>query len=221
MGTILPMCFSATASFAGSAVLAMLGGATLLQVRRKREIPLALIPLFFAVQQFFEGWVWVNMPLEGAEFFWAYGFLFFAFIFWPFYFPLAGVFLEEKGWRRGFQLFLWGIGTMTALYLGLYLFTKPLEVSVVNQCLRYYVEMPFIKLGDFIYLAAVALPGLFSSHKAVRIFGIALALSFALSQWLYAQTFPSVWCFFSAILSLILLTHFRPNLFKKRVKKSS
>lgn len=213
------MCFSATASFASSAVLATFGFATLTQVKRKHEIPLALIPVFFAVQQFFEGWVWLNIPLEGREFFWAYGFLFFAFILWPFYFPSASFFLEQKGWRKGLQLFTWGVGCMIALYLGLHLFTKPLEVSVVNQCLRYQMEIPFTKLGDVIYLFTVALPGLVSSHKVLRIFSVVLIASFVFSQWLYAQTFPSVWCFFAAVLSLILLAYFYPNLFKRKVKE--
>jgi hypothetical protein len=34
-------------------------------------------------------------------------------------------------------------------------------------------------------------------------------LFFALSYWFYTQAFFSVWCFFAAILSLIIYMHFR------------
>nr|MCH9697573.1 hypothetical protein [Gammaproteobacteria bacterium] len=53
------MCFSATASFTASAVLTAAGVVTLKQVTRKEQLPLAAIPLTFAVQQAVEGWIWL------------------------------------------------------------------------------------------------------------------------------------------------------------------
>ena len=54
------MCFSAGASFTASAVLAATGVTTLREVRSKRELPLALLPTIFSIQQFIEGLLWLN-----------------------------------------------------------------------------------------------------------------------------------------------------------------
>ena len=49
---------------------------------------------------------------------------------------------------------------------------------------------------------------LFSSHKLVNVFGAAALLSFGLAYAIYQQWFISVWCFFAAVLSVIVLLHF-------------
>jgi hypothetical protein len=55
------MCFSATANFVGSGVLATIGVATLIQVKDRREILFASLPALFAVHQFIEGFVWLGL----------------------------------------------------------------------------------------------------------------------------------------------------------------
>lgn len=55
------MCFSATANFGGSAVLGAIGMATLSEVKHRRELLFASVPLLFAVHQFTEGFVWLGM----------------------------------------------------------------------------------------------------------------------------------------------------------------
>jgi hypothetical protein len=55
------MCFSATANFAGSAVLGTVGVATLAEVKHRRAFLFAAMPLLFAIHQFIEGssgWDW-------------------------------------------------------------------------------------------------------------------------------------------------------------------
>lgn len=48
-----------------------------------------------------------------------------------------------------------------------------------------------------------------SSHPAVNGFGAAALLSFIASYLLYETWFISVWCFFAALLSAIVLLHVR------------
>src|SRR6201986_671695 len=55
------MCFSATANFVGSGVLATLGGLTLTRVRHRRELLFSSLPTLFAVHQFIEGFVWLGL----------------------------------------------------------------------------------------------------------------------------------------------------------------
>jgi hypothetical protein len=55
------MCFSATANFAGSAVLGTIGVATLAEVKHRRAFLFAAMPLLFAIHQFIEGFVWLGL----------------------------------------------------------------------------------------------------------------------------------------------------------------
>ena len=58
------MCFSATASFSAGVVLLGLGTLTLKSARGRRELPLAAIPLLFAIQQLTEGVIWLTFRYE-------------------------------------------------------------------------------------------------------------------------------------------------------------
>ncbi|MFZ1026703.1 MAG: hypothetical protein WAN66_10840, partial [Limnoraphis robusta] len=79
------MCFSASVSFTAAATLSILGIATLRQTPSKQELLLSLFPVLFAIQQGFEGWVWLS--LKSDAFLWinesaTYGFLLFATALW-------------------------------------------------------------------------------------------------------------------------------------------
>ena len=54
------MCFSATASFISGATLCVIGVATLKQTKAPAEVPIALIPLLFGIQQLTEGVIWLS-----------------------------------------------------------------------------------------------------------------------------------------------------------------
>lgn len=57
------VCFSATADSVAAGVIGSVGIATLTQVRTRRDVPFASLPLLFAAHQFTEGFVWLS--LEG------------------------------------------------------------------------------------------------------------------------------------------------------------
>jgi hypothetical protein len=55
------VCFSASANFAGSAVLGAIGVATIAEVKHRREFLFAAMPCLFALHQFTEGFVWLGL----------------------------------------------------------------------------------------------------------------------------------------------------------------
>ncbi len=55
------MCFSAEASFAVGGTLLILGVATIRKVIHKKDLPIALIPIIFALQQMVEGLLWISL----------------------------------------------------------------------------------------------------------------------------------------------------------------
>src|SRR4051812_33140095 len=89
------MCFSAGVSFVASGTLGAISVASF-KVAKKEEKIIAVMPLAFAVQQALEGINWYMFD-HGSFSIWAsYGFLFFAFIFWPVFIPIAIYILDRK-----------------------------------------------------------------------------------------------------------------------------
>jgi hypothetical protein len=54
------MCFSAEASFAGGVIISAIGVATIRKIHQPSQLVFGLIPLFFGVQQFCEGFLWLS-----------------------------------------------------------------------------------------------------------------------------------------------------------------
>ena len=100
------------------------------------------------------------------------------------------------------------LGIAVALYLLYFIVKFPVTSHVVNNSIAYHSPhfYSFIVIG--IYLLATGGSCMLSSHRFVFKFGILLILFLAITYYFYSSTFFSVWCFFSAILSLIIYMHF-------------
>src|SRR5262245_37133689 len=121
------MCFSAEASFTAGAVLLPAGAYCLRTALCKdaRYVPMALIPVAFAIQQFTEGMVWSGLEHAASGFVERASslYLFFAIPFWPFWIPLSLLFPETRhGTRTLFSLLV----LLSAVWFWLYL---PLAVD--------------------------------------------------------------------------------------------
>ena len=58
------MCFSASASFITGVGLSVVGVATLRMTSRRAEIPFALIPFLFGLQQIIEEMIWLSFEKD-------------------------------------------------------------------------------------------------------------------------------------------------------------
>ena len=204
------MCFSASASFIAGASLLAAGGFTMKKVQRKAELPFAAIPLLFGVQQLIEGVIWLSfsseVPLLNPVMTSVYSL--FSHVLWPLYVPFAALLLEPVRWRRSALAAFLAAGAAAGLYLLANLFRFPIESRPVGGHIEY--ASPHFYLAPVMagYLAGTCISMLFSSHKLVNVFGAAALLSFGLAYAIYRQWFISVWCFFAAVLSVIVLLHF-------------
>lgn len=133
------MCFSAPASFIASGGLATLGGVSFV-IAKKEDKLLAAIPLLFSVQQFCEGIQWLYLNSGSTSLFSGYSFLFFAFILWPVYVPLA-VFILDKKERKLLGWFIL-VGVAVAIYFLIILTTEPLGINKINSCISYTFNFP-------------------------------------------------------------------------------
>lgn len=203
------MCFSATASFVAGGALAGLGFANKPKIIHPTDLPLAAIPFIFSVQQIIEGFVWMG---EGAswQIYFAYAFVIIAFLFWPAVVPYAFYMQETSERSRRQILYLIPLGLLVSGYLTFFLITNPLHFDS-NCCnhIQYYYNVFGEHYVMALYLFATVLPPLLSSSRWLNFFGLSLGIAYLVSFFLYFQGLFSVWCFFAAILSFLILMHFK------------
>ncbi len=201
------MCFSATASFSASGILSA-AGITTIRKAKPNERMYAALPFLFALQQFIEGFQWLAISSGEHSLVLSYLFLFFAFFLWPTYVPISIYLMEKSGKRKDLLKKFIIVGVACSLYFLIGLFKLPMFVGVLNSRIVYEIGLPFINAASFIYAIVTIGSIIISSHKMVRLFGVAAFVFAVIAIVLYTNSFTSVWCFFSAALSLIVLLHF-------------
>lgn len=204
------MCFSATASFVAGAALSATGVVILSETKSKKERAFAAIPLLFGVQQFIEGGVWLSF-----QYGWSflnhvatYGFILFAYVFWPTFMPFAVRSLEPDTSRRKILSAFLVLGLAVSSYLLYFIVSNPVASEVVNKSIHYSAPKEY---GIFIvamYLFATCASCLFSSHRTINLFGVLSILSLSIAYYFFTSSFVSVWCFFAAILSIVVYLYF-------------
>lgn len=202
------MCFSATASFIASGGITAVGLATKPEIKQKRDIPLAVIPFIFALQQAIEGAVWLSIGSGVSEICTTYSFVFFSHIFWPMFVPIAFYMHERDLELRSKLKYFIAVGLALGLYLGFFLFKNGLNFVPQPNHLAYYYDV----FGDWVtmilYIIVTVIPPMLSSSRMLRIFGWSLVISYIGTYIFFTQALFSVWCFFAAILSILISLHF-------------
>ena len=203
------MCFSAEASFTASAVLAVVGVAAQTKTYKSSQILFAGIPLVFAVQQFSEGILWSILPggaYPGLEKIAANIFLVIARVGWPLIIPLSILLMEQDKKRKNALFALLAVGILTSLcYMGTLIFYD-FRTIISGHHIRYLNGFPdfYSNIVQVFYLISTISPLFISSIKQTRPLGILMAVSCAISFILFTEYATSVWCFFAAILSIVI-----------------
>jgi hypothetical protein len=210
------MCFSATASFTVSVALVPVGFYCL-KSAASLKTPywlFALIPLFFAIQQFFEGMVWqaIQSGDDTHVRLLALGFTFFSHLFWMIWIPLSCYAVESSVLKRKFYLFLLVLGSLHGLlmYVPLWLHPDWLTAVIAGHSIQYRATLlqddyiPLIGM-QMLYVLLVLVPLLTASDRYIRLFGVLMVVSLAITSLYFNYALISVWCFFAAILSFYIL----------------
>lgn len=203
------MCFSASSSFTASALLALAGAAMLSRTKSSNEYMLASIPLLFAAQQFAEGVVWLSLTqpqFQHMNSYGIYGFMLFAFIVWPLWIPTSiAYYFEKLPQARRLTPFVW-IGRGVSLLSVLLLFSKDVVATIHGHHIYYQIDTPLALsiTGTIAYLIATIPPFFFIISPRLNLTGAMLALSYGVSIWFYNTVAISVWCFFAALISILI-----------------
>jgi hypothetical protein len=214
------MCFSAEASFAVGGILVPTGVYCVQTVWTKnpRLIPIALIPLAFAVQQIAEGFVWTGLRHQDAALARSASlvFLFFALAFWPFWFAFLNAILETRPGRK--RLFI-GLSVLTSawfwiLFYPLLVNPEILSIESVHHSLQYrYSELPvrqYIPRPALIalYILSIAVPMMLGQNVFGKFPLVFFLGSAVVAAVVFHYAFISVWCFFAAVLTTYLCVVF-------------
>lgn len=206
------MCFSATANFVGSAGLTAIGVATLHEVKHRREMLFASLPLLFAIHQFTEGFVWLGLDGKlppavahdaGAAFMlYAQGLL-------PFLLPLGVLLFEPTAERRRAMTPFAVIGGCLTLYILWALAAFPTQVFVKNHSIVYLNPATNLTFVAVLYVAVTCGALFFSRIGPMVIFGVANLIILLITMAVKRYAFTSVWCAYAAAASVLLWWGFR------------
>ena len=160
------------------------------------------------MQQLSEGFVWNSLEQNNIDLGQRFDaiYLFFAFCLWPFWIPFSLFFIEKK------RKFLFSILTIYGALLGIAIFflclsrIDSLSAVVVQNSLCYSCgySVSFL-IGFLLYSTATIVSSICSSYFRIKILGVTFALFAAISYLMNTLAFISVWCFFSAILSIAIV----------------
>lgn len=215
------MCFGPVTSITSSIALAAIGVTTVKRACTKRQIPFAAIPLLFAVHQFIEGLLWIT--LIHREYAFAQPaltvlYLLVALCFWPIYAPISIYLMEESPRRQKLMLPIVLLGALAGVALLTNLLSGTNSAAIKNCSIYYDFLVPETQVGlTFLYVSAVFGATFLSARRSMLFIGIVNLIACFIAAAIYYETFVSVWCFFAALLSIMIYSMFRRLVPGKRV----
>lgn len=204
------MCFSAEASFGAGTILLGIGIASLYKAESAPHKVLACIPLLFSIQQFDEGILWLSFT-NAAYAHWrqlsTYFFLVFAQVIWPVFVPVTMLLLEKDPARKKVLQITTAAGILLAAYLIYCLFSYNVTAIVSNHHIRYGFASPYAHTwySGLLYFIPTVLSPLVSTNRKLQLIGVVLLLSYLVARVFFGEYLVSVWCYFAAIISAIVL----------------
>jgi hypothetical protein len=207
------VCFAPEADAAVGVFVVGVGIDALRHAHAPKEIPLAALPLLFGLHQLSEAFVWWGLQghvahrVERAAV-WTY--VVFALVALPAYLPLAVGLVERSAMRRrviaGFAV----LGLAVAASLAIAVVRGPISAVVDGRHVEYAVDA--VGHGGpltIVYVIATCGALLASSYRDIAAIG---ALNLVVTPVLMVLTvggFVSLWCFWAAIVSVLIDVHFR------------
>ena len=207
------MCFSASTSFIASAVIGTVGTVAFKKAKTSSMKVFAMTPIFFAMQQFVEGIVWVALSNPESEFaaMWltkaVYAFLVFAWVIWPVFIPFFMIKLEQNPQRKKVLkgLLINGIGVASILVYVLVNYNMTAQVNDYHIRYDRDFQSDWVWVFAIFYLASTVFPTLISSVKKMWYLGLINLLSYFFAKIFFAGYVISIWCFFGAVSSIVVL----------------
>ncbi|MDH3239913.1 MAG: hypothetical protein OEO83_04525 [Alphaproteobacteria bacterium] len=209
------MCLSATVSYSAAAVLLPTGAVSIHRAFKKgrRYLALAFLPLFFGLQQLFEGLTWTASGLGNyaAVQMYSMAYMLFAWLVWPIWIPYSTFPLEPCRRRHLYLVFAILGGMLGALqYFPYFAHENWLVVRLLDNAISYEGTVLFDlimrrEITSSIYLIVILVPLLTSSLNSLKIFGLLVSFVVAITYLFFTAAYISAFCFGAAVMSFYLV----------------
>jgi len=207
------VCFAPEADALVGGLVIAVGVDALRHVREPKQIPLAALPLLLGVHQASEAFVWwglqdhVAHAIERAAI-WAY--LLFAFGALPALIPIAVGLVEQSASRRRVIGVFGVLGVVVGATLTIAMFRGAIHAFIDGGHIEYQVDAVG-QGGQVTALYVIAACGalIASSYRDIAALGVLNLVAVPVLMWLTVSGFVSLWCFWAAIMSIIIDLHLR------------
>tara|TARA_Y100001972_G_scaffold121020_1_gene164398 strand:- start:13189 stop:13848 length:660 start_codon:yes stop_codon:yes gene_type:complete len=204
------MCFSAEVSFGAGAVITTVGVIAFKKADTTAQKFFACIPFFFAIQQFTEGALWLTLtdaPDSDLTSWFSHLFLFFAWVIWPTYVPFTMRLLETNPKRRTVITVFLVMGILVSLlhihHLIFYHIHAQVDGPHIKYLMDYSPQYPWL-IGVF-YFIVIVISLFVSTAKRMIYLAVMVLATFIVTISFFQDHQISVWCFFAAVTSLMVL----------------
>ena len=206
------MCFSPEADFTAGVMVAGIGVETLRRVHARRELIVGALPLLFGVHQLTEGFVWLALRGQvssGVGDAAKEAYIIYAHAVLPAIVPFGFALLEPdpRHSRRMWPLVC--VGLLLGVYLLWQVTVYPVGAQQQAHCIDYTTHTPNYVLIGALYVLVTCGPALLSSRRYLRSFGLVSLAGVIAVALVRADELTSLWCLYVAVVSLLILEHFR------------
>lgn len=176
-----------------------------------RVLPLAALPLFFAVHELDESFVWFGLQDRvpssvGHAAIWLFLVMAFAL---PLLVPLAVAAIEPDRGRRLLMTAIAAAGGASFLIMLITIVRGPIGARIAGHHIEYLTSPPFATLLGVVYVATTCGPLLLATERRIVAFGVANLVAVAALAWLTIGGLTSLWCMWAAIISVGVAAYVR------------
>ena len=206
------MCFSPQADFTAGAVITLVGVETLRRVDHRRELIVGALPLLLGLHQLVEGFVWLALRGDVSQ---GLGdsakqtYIVFAHAVLPALVPLGFTLLEPDRRRARWMWPLVAAGVLLGAYLLWQITAYPVGAQQQARCIDYTTHTPNDLLIGALYVLVTCGPALMSTRRHLRWFGAVSLVGVIAAALVRLDELTSLWCVYVALVSVLILAHFR------------
>jgi Family of unknown function (DUF6629) len=219
------VCFSPDADAVVGGIVVVIGVDALRHVREPRQILLASLPLLFGLHQIDEALVWWGLQGRISESLgrigiWVY--VLFALAALPVLVPLAVRAVERSPGRRRLIAAFSALGIAVGASLAVSMFRGSVNAVIDGRHIAYDVSA--LHQGrelTALYVVAACGALLACSYRDLALLGLLNLVAVPILMWLTVSGFISLWCFWAAIVSVVIDFHLRRTATGKRLVRGS
>ena len=182
----------------------------------------ACTPIVFSFHQIAEGFLWLSLKNPDFASWYKpalYGYSFISQPLWPIWAPLIMWLMETDQRRKKILYYFLLLGGASSLYMLYCLINYDISAVVENGHIRYYRDFPYLNIMRPVNFVTIGVTPFLSTLRRTKLLAAAMMGSLILSYIFFTNYLISVWCFFAAILSLLIILVINSN--KKSVNKPS